>query len=560
MKVNKLGNKYKNIRRYREIWRVLRKYGFSFITDKMSVGSYLDNLFFRESKRLSQEYTPGQRIRMAIEELGPTFIKLGQILSTRYDLLPQDIVKELSNLQDKVKEFDFSIAKPILTQELGLEINDIFAEFDEKPIAAASIGQVYRGKLHSGETVVVKIQRPRVKEIIERDVEILKEIATLLDDHINKTGPIKYVDIVNEFSFFIKREIDYTYEAQNCQRFRENFVKDDKIIIPKVYWTYTTKRVLVLEEIKGFKVNDLGNIECRQWDKRLLAQLGAKTFLKQVFVHKFYHGDPHPGNIIIAEKDKIGFIDFGIVGFIDNTTLDFINKIIKAGYDRNIEGIIEALYKVNAIPPEIDELNLTKELYFIINYYYNVPISKLRFEEALNEVLQVSYKYRLRIPSQLVLLIKAVITLEGTAKKLSSDFSFGDIYKDIIKDMAKDKINIKSLIYDFASDSHGNIGRIKEMPKQLSSILDKLDKNQLRVFIKQEGVKQLEREINTMTNKISLSLLVASLIVGSSIVIKTDTNPSIMGVSAIGLVGYIIGAILGIYIIFSTLLNIKRNK
>lgn len=560
MRINKLGKRYKNIKRYREIWSVLSKYGFSILADKMKIEGSIKGFILKKSTKLSEKYTRAQRVRMAIEELGPTFIKLGQILSTRYDILPEDIVNELKYLQDRVNEFELSTAKQIFASETKQNIEEVFCNFEEKPLAAASIGQVYRAKLKSGERVVVKIQRPNLKDIIDRDIDILYNVAKLIDEHFNKQGPVHAVDIVKEFAYFIYKEIDYTYEGQNCQSFFEIFKDDKRVLVPKVYWDYTTKRILVMEEIKGVKVSNIPEINRRNWDKEKIADIGANVFLEQIFLHGFFHGDPHPGNILIVNQNKISFIDFGIVGYIDKYILNFIIALLKAGQDKDVDRIVESLFKINALTKETDEIDLRKDLYYILNYYFNVPINRLNFGEAFNEILMTAYKHKLKVPPQLILLMKSIITLEGTAKELNPQFSLSEISKEIIKKVTIKRLNPKKIVDEALEYSIDSFDNLKEIPRQVNNILNKIEKNQIKITMKQEGLKRLENEINSMTNKISLSLLVSALIVGSSIVIQSNKDPKILGISLFGVLGYVIGAIFGIGLVLSILINNKRNR
>ncbi len=559
MKVNKIGRSYNNFKRYREIWRVLVKYGFSMIADKMDFPKPLSMVFLKKSTKLSKEYTRAQRIRMAIEELGPSYVKLGQILSTRYDILPQDIVNELSLLQDRVKEFDIEKAKEIFRKELGKNIEEVFEYFDTIPIASASIGQVYQGRLKNGEWVVLKIQRPNIKKKINNDLQILFDISKLVDEHYNNKGIVKYNDIIKEFSFFIKRELDYTYEGLNCNRFEEMFKGDERVVIPKIYWEFTSKRVMCMERIQGVKLNNLDAIEKNSWDKKKLAKLGALIFMEQIFIHSFFHGDPHPGNLMILNENKLALIDFGIVGYLDNLTLEFVTSLLRAGVSKNVDRIINSLYRMNALNPNTNESDLRKDLYYILNYYYNIPIGKLDFSEVFTEILSLAYKHSIQVPTQLSLLIKSIITIEGTGKKLDPDFSLSQISKEMFRELASKKLNIKNNLSGLVNYMLDSLDNIKDLPRTINRIFDKIEKNQAKIIIKHEGFDKLRKEITNMTNRVSLSLVIAALIVGSSIVIQSSIEPQVFGLSVIGLIGYIVSGILGIMLVIATLLNLKKK-
>lgn len=540
-------------KRYREILTILSKYGFSFIAEKVGEGIP----FNRIKSRLIDDLSRGERIKLAIEELGPTFIKLGQILSTRYDLIPDDISRELESLQDDVYEVDIEKIKQIFIDETGQTIEEVFECFDEKPLAAASIGQVHSAILKTGEHVVVKVQRPGIRKTIEQDIEIVKNMARLIDENLNESGSLKATEIIDEFSKSITTELDYIHEAHSAQKMKINARKDKNVVIPKIYWDITTKKVIIMENIKGIKVNNKKALAERNWDKELISEIIAKSFMEQVFLHGLFHGDPHPGNILIVDKDVVSFIDFGIVGYIDNQMLDFIITTLRAISDKNVGKIIEKLIDIDSITIETEESSLRADIFNIINYYFDLPMDKIDFGEGLNEFLSVLYKHKLRVPSQLTTLIKAMVTLEGSLKNLDPHFNLLKMSSDIMDKLKKKKF--ESLNFKDTLNTTLNIyDTCKKIPGQMLSILNKVEKNQIKVTMKQEGLEHLEGEINNLTNKISLSLLVSSLIVGSSIVIHADIRPRVFGVPLFGVVGYLIGLVMGLVFIISAIRSRKK--
>lgn len=553
-------NKINRIHRYKEISNVLTKYGFSIIADKLHKKAILKKLFFKSSSRLSDDYTRAERVRMALEELGPTFIKLGQLMSTRYDRLPEDIVEELSKLQDNVGTFSWESAEEIFTTETGLKIKDVFLEFDKEPIAAASIGQAYRATLKSGENVVVKIRRPNIDKIVARDLQILKTLSGILDDHLVKKNVFNFNDILNEFSITIKRELDYTIEAQNYENFRETYKNNDKVVIPKVFWKYITKETIITSEVRGIKTSNIAEIDGNGYDKGKIAFNIAEIYMEQVFLHGFYHGDPHPGNLFVINENKIGFIDFGIIGYIDDESMKLLILLLKSSLHRNIDKIVEVFYKMDAISKDTNVMLFKRDINYVINYYYNVPLDKLKFSSALNDILRIAFKHKVEVPSQWILLIKSIITLEGTGKKLNPKFNFTDVSESILNKIKKDKLNPNKLtkksydlIYDGLSD-------IKEMPSMLNKILYKIDKDRISINMNHQGIEKLNSRLNSMSNKVSLSLIVSAIIIGSSTIIQSKTGPEILGMSAIGLIGFIIAGIMGMVLVISIILHSFGNK
>ncbi|OPJ56771.1 ABC1 kinase family protein [Alkalithermobacter paradoxus] len=548
---------YKNFKRYKEIMQVLIKYGFTFLVEKLKIDgiAYKIPLVIKEDIK---NMSTGERIRRTLQELGPTFIKLGQILSTRTDILDPSIIEELSKLQNDVEPFEFENAKKIFKSEIGLEFEDVFEELNENVLGSASIGQVYEGRLKSGESVIVKIQRPNIEESIRCDLEILYSLAKAIDEHYNE-NMIKLSEVVEEFSVSLVRELDYNFEGRNCEKFIEIFKNDKNTYIPKVYWDYTSKKVLTLEKIDGVKISDIITMKEKNWDPKKIANIGALSFMKQVFIHGFFHGDPHPGNIFAVDKEKIAFIDFGIVGFIDNVTLRFITDIFFASANKDIDKIISALIDLDCIQDTENIRKLREELSYLIHYYYNMPIKKINVSELVNELMRFARKNKVKLPSQFAPLAKAVITIEGFGKVLNPDFSLSLLFKDFIREFYINKFKPMNLLVDSRNYISDIVNDIKIIPRQMRLILKNLEKSEIKLNIDEKKFDHLEKAINNMTNKLSISLIISSLLVGSSLVITTNMGPTIKGYPLVGIVGYTLASFMGIILIISILFSTKNN-
>ncbi|WP_236876446.1 ABC1 kinase family protein [Clostridioides difficile] len=359
---------YRNLKRYREIGYVLIKYGFSFIVERLNIEGIAYKIPLFDPPEEIKNMTTGERMKRVLEELGPTYIKIGQILSTRKDLLDQDIIDEISKLRDDVEKFDSNIAIDIFKEEVGLSIEEIFLEFKEEPIAAASIGQVYEGVLKTGEEVIVKIQRPNIEKIIKSDLEILRTIANTLKD-LKKDFNLDLVQMIEEFQTQLMRELDYTFEAINATKFSRIFKNSDEVYIPKVYSEYNTKKILVMEKVNGTKLSDVEKIRRLGYNTKTIVEIGVRSFFTQVLSHGFFHADPHPGNIFVVAKNKIAYIDFGMIGIIDNKTLNQLNEIALAGVEKNVDKIIYLLIEMDALNGEADIKGLRQDLLYLIHYY-----------------------------------------------------------------------------------------------------------------------------------------------------------------------------------------------
>ncbi|MGO1368054.1 ABC1 kinase family protein [Senegalia sp. (in: firmicutes)] len=544
-------NKTTKIHRYREIYNILTKYGFSVVADRLPNRMFFKKVFFRKSSKLSENYTRGERLRMALEELGPTYIKLGQLMSTRYDLLPNDIVEELSKLQDDVGEFGLDKARGLFKEEIGKNIEDCFLEFDENPLAAASIGQVYNAKLFSGEEVVIKIRRPNIKNLIEKDLDILDTIAGIIDDYVVKKNVVNFKDIVEEFSTTLRRELDYTMEAQNYENFKEALKENKYAFVPKVFWEFTTRKILVTSKIDGIKINNIKELSKNIYNKEKIAYNLAKTYMEQVFVHGFFHADPHPGNLFVVEKEKIGFVDFGMVGYLDDESTKLLMLLLKSSVEKNSEKIVETLYKMDSIPKDTNKMLFKRDINYVLNYYYNLSFDKIDFSDALTDILRITYKHKVRVPSQLIVLIKTIISIEGTAKNLNPRFNLTDVSKDLLDTIKKDKLNSKKIFKKTSSSIHTMLEEVSELPKMLNNIFYKISNDKTTINMNHEGLSKFRKELNSISNKLSLSLIISAIIIGSSTIAQNEAGPQILGMSAIGLIGFLLAGVMGIILIIS---------
>ncbi|AHM56272.1 ABC-1 domain protein [Peptoclostridium acidaminophilum DSM 3953] len=549
----------KNLRRYRQILHVLMKYGFTYLVEKMNIDDYI----YRSPGGMSDEIknmTHEERIKSAIVELGPTFIKLGQILSTRGDLLDDAIIEQLSKLQDDVEAFSFEKVGEIFYNEMGITIEEAFLEFEKSPMAAASIGQVHRARTRKGKRVIVKVQRPGIEAVISSDTDILYFVAKLLQERIDKKSATNYMEIVDEFSASIKREMDYNFEARNCEKFAQIHKNDEDIYIPRVYWEFTSKKVLALEMVEGVKISDVDEIKRRGWDCKTAAFIEAKAFMKQVFSYGFFHADLHPGNVFVLDKGTIAFVDFGIVGVIDKDTKKLINQIFSSINDNNVDGIVDCLVQLDAVDPDSNIRKLKEDLSFYIYYYYNTPLERISITELIREFLYFARKNRVALPTGFTMLAKTIVTLEGTGKKLYPEFSISMLMDEFLRQSYMDIERYRESARETRYYIESILRDVKSIPEQIRWMLNRIRKNNIRISVEEIRFSLLEREISKMTNRLSASLIISAIIVGSSIVIVSGKGPDIKGYPAIGLLGYSIATIMGFFLVFSMLFSRNRNK
>lgn len=439
-------------------------------------------------------------------------------------------------------------------------LEESFISFDPNPIASASIGQVYEAVLKTGEKVVVKIQKPSIKKIIERDLEILYNIAKLLDEHLDSQKPYNLLEIVDEFSHVIMRELDYSLEGRNAERFYQNFKDNSNVIIPKVYWDYTSEKVLTMERIYGIKIMDINKIKSKNWDLENLAEISANCFFKQIFIFGFFHGDPHPGNIFAVGNSKIAFVDFGIVGYLDKGTMSFISNLLTAAVKKDIDKIINILGEIDALQTNTNIRRLKEDISFLINLYYNMPLNKLNLGEAFKKIMEVAYINRVKLPSQFTILLKSIVTFEGSVKYLNPKFSLSNIAKDFSKEIYYYKFNPQNLAREFKDYSEEIFYGMKLLPKQIKNLIRRIENNEIKFKLEQTDSDKLQNELSRMTNKLSLSLITSALIIGSSFIIQNTNAPMMWGISIFGIIGYLLASILGISIIISIILSNFRKK
>ncbi len=550
---------YKNIKRYKEILHILIKYGFGFAVEKLNMDHVAYKIPITKPNEELQYMTTGERIRKAFEELGPTYVKLGQILSTRNDIFDQDIIDELSKLRDNVEVFSTDIAREIFVSETKLNIEDVFKEFNEVPIAAASIGQVYEAKLYSGEDVIIKIQRPNIERTIKADLEILQSGASILND-IVKENETNFEKILEEFKVQLLRELDYNFEAINAMKFYEIFKDSEEVYIPKIYSEYTTKKVLVMEKIIGVKLSDISKIKKFGWDTDNISKIGVKALFKQVFECGFFHADPHPGNIFVLNSNCISYIDFGMIGIVDKKTFSSLNNIVLAAVQKNADKIIFLLEDMGITKTTVDKDALKLDLLYLLHYYYDVPLDKISLSDILNEIFMFFRKYNIAMPTELTTLAKTVITLEGTARELNPNFTVYSIGQEFIRYYYNNRLNPKAL-FDSSKDSIEDIYLdLKTIPKQLRVILKNIEKNNIKIHIDDIKAPKLEEQLSDLTTNISLSLVLASLVVGSSLIIASPNIEQSVWIRYLALAGFLVSFVLGLTLVITIFKAKYRRK
>ncbi|OHB32928.1 MAG: 2-polyprenylphenol 6-hydroxylase [Desulfuromonadaceae bacterium GWC2_58_13] len=553
----RLNRNIRTIRRYRNVLGILIKYGFGHVVEQLNINYYLElgrrivtlGTATKEIERLTQP----ERLRLAMVELGPTFIKLGQILSTRPDIIPKEYADEFSKLQDKVPSIALEEIELQIQRELGYPIDELFSEFSPLPIAAASIAQVHRGRLKSGEEVVVKIRRPGIKKIIETDVDILIGLAYLIENHIPTAEIYDPIGVVKEFRRTINREMDFTREGHTIDRFAVNFANSSTVHVPQVYWSLTGEGVLTMEYVDGVKVSNIELLRDAGYDLKEIARNGADSFLKQVLVDGLFHGDPHPGNFFILPGNRICMLDYGMVGRLDSDLKFQLADLLLAILHRDVDNVISLLLYSGDITEDINTKHLKRDLSELIDDYYEIPLQEINAGKLLTEFIEILNLYRIKFPADLMLLGKALITIEGIGRQLDPDFNMIEHLRPFMEKLVRDKVTPTHLSKELlrVAQSYGALA--KNLPRDLKEFINRVNRNKFKINLEHRGLEKLITDLDKSSNRLSFSLLIAALIVGSSLIMQTDKGPMLFGFPMLGFLGYSIAAFLGLWLAIAIL-------
>ncbi len=557
-KISAAGLTYRHYARYRQIITILFKYGFEDILGAFKIDKYIDaglKLISRKRRDLIDSYSRPQRVRMAFEDLGPAFIKLGQALSMRPDFVSVKFINELSKLQDMVPPCDFPEIKATIESEFNLGINEIFDFFDTTPIASASIGQVYKARLKDGREVAVKVQRPGLDNLVATDLGIMYHLASVIENNITEISFLRPIKIVEEFSRIIAKELDYNIEASHLERFAQNFTDDPTIHIPEVYRALTAKRVLTMEYLNGTKVSDIARLDKAGVDKKRITGCGANLLLKQIFDHGFFHSDPHSGNIFILENNVIGMLDFGQVGAVDQQSREDFVDLIDSVVHQNSFKATRQLLKITFWDKKPDTRRLEKEIADFIGNHLHKTLKDLNIGLLLQDLLNIVSRYKLRIPPDIFLMMKALGTIEGIARQLDPDFDMIEQATPFIKQIKIERVHPQRLSDDIQTLTGEFIQFFKQFPTDMIEISRLIRDHKLSLKIDNSSLETIQSTNNKSGNRIAFSIIIAALIIGSAMVITAETPPFIFGMSFFGFSGIAISAVMGLWLFLAIIRN-----
>ncbi|HMN15621.1 MAG TPA: AarF/ABC1/UbiB kinase family protein, partial [Bellilinea sp.] len=544
--------------RYREIVGIFLRHGFGFAFSQLEP----DWNFFRNFLRLPSRKKPSTpskdlatHFRLALEELGPTFVKFGQILSTRPDLLPPAYITELSKLQDDVPPTPWESIREVLIRELGRDPEQVFLTIDLQPMAAASLAQVHAATLPDGQEVVVKTQRPGINAVIDTDLEILSSLAVRAQT--TRWGKVyDFVGIANDFAFTLRNELDYRREGRNADRFRENFAHETHLYIPQVYWGYSSQRVLVLERIHGIKIDDLPALDLAGYDRHRIALHSARIIIKEVLEDGFFHADPHPGNYNVMPGEVIGAMDFGMVGYLrDQDRLNLIRLYLVA-VALDADGIVDQLIRMGAAGAEVDRTELARDIGRLLTKYYALPLKEIRAREVVEEIMPIAFHHHLRLPSDLWLLGKTLAMMEGIGLQLDPDFDVFAVAQPFVRRMLLNIVMPNSGWARAAVLGGANWSELlNRLPQAGNRMLERIERDE-PIKLRIDDIDKIINRFDRLFTRLSLSVLVGALIIGLAFLVSR-TSPNIWGQRMI-IGGFVAIISLGIWLIIS--LFRSRNK
>ncbi len=534
----------KYIKRRREIVGTFVRHGLGYFVQRFGLGDQtaLTSSRIGITRPQKNQYLLASNLRQALVELGPTFVKLGQLLSTRPDILPPVFIEELEKLQDKVTPISYEEIKRVLEKEIG-PIDKVFAEFNAEPLAAASIGQVHRARLLTGEEVIVKVQRPDIEAKVRNDLEILKGLARISERRSADAQQLGILAMVEDYAKTLLRELDYEREARNTERVYKNFAEDKRVVIPKVYQQHSSPRVLIEEFIPGLKLSDIEGIEAHGWSRRKISALGTEAFLSQIMMHGFFQADPHPGNILVLDEERICFIDFGEIGYLSDLRLTYVGQLLIAINNNNPYSAMSVLRNMGILADIEDTDDFSEDFADLVASLYSSSMGGLDMKRMRTEIMEIAYRYQLKMPAYLTSLMKALITVEGVGKKLDPSFNFSEVAAPLATRVYRERLKPKNISKYLRAKYYKNIEPLREMPANFNSLLKNTAEGRLNMNLQVDVSPRLYRKMTQLVSRLSFSLIIAGALIGSAMIIQANHSAQVERFAFMGVTGFAIALI-----------------
>jgi ubiquinone biosynthesis protein len=496
----------------------------------------------------------GRHLREMLDELGPTFVKFGQLLSTRPDVVPPDIVAELRSLQDDVTPFPFAQVRAVVEEELGLTLEQAFLEFGETPIAAASIGQVHRATLPNGDEVVVKVQRPNAPRQVENDLALLYQAAKLIRERVRALDFIDVNELVDEFARFIRQELDYKLEARHADTFRRDFEGSDEVVVPRVYWDYSGVRLLTLQYLEGVQLADLDHTVTALGERRELAYRVTRAWMEMIFQHGFFHGDPHPANVLVLRDGRIGLVDFGLVGKLTEEDMARLTALFVDAATENVDALPRRLADLGVRYPKEREEELTAALRDLFYRYYGASLAEIDPIQVIREAFALIYSLNLHLPTRFVLLDKAIATLGSVGVELYPDFNVFEVARPYARTLMVERFSPQRLAFRAQRRGRELFEIANELPYQVHDVLQEVRDGQIEVGFVHKGLDEFMHKMDVVVNRLVVAMVVAGGLLGSSLIgILADDGPQIFGIHFLSVIGFVMSGVLGTWLLWGVL-------
>jgi ubiquinone biosynthesis protein len=554
MQILQLNRNYKNLTRLVKIVSVIGKYGFSELLSRMrkGLGIIPEKIFSSRQEKNLLTYTPQQKMRLALEELGPAFTKLGQILSLRPDIIPPSYAQELEKLQDRTPPVQFKKIMEVIQDEFTEDVHEVFSLVEETPVASASIAQVHRAVLKkSGEVVAIKVLKPGTRALVEKDLSVVTHLTRIAVNYIPELRAYNPLRTVSEFSEILLGELNFHKEANTIERFSRFFSKKDYIHIPKIYKKYSTNRVLVMEFIDGIKISDIEALDDAGIDRKTVCQNAAEIVLREIFEFGFFHADPHPGNIFILRDNTVAPVDFGITGYIDDEGVQVIGNILLGLIDRDVDKIIRYLKRYNFISDDTDERRLKIDLIDLMDSTWNVALSQIDVSRSIREMFNLTRRYRIWFPGEYFLIFKTLLEVDGVTRRLHPDFNIAESIKPYMRRWFMDQYSPKKYIKDLAVLLDDLNYFLRYLPTEIGSIIKRIRYGKWKLPLVHENLEKAVSDIDRTGNRLSFSIIIASLLLSSAIIVQAKVGPFIRGYPVLGLAGFFIAAVMGIWLLIA---------
>ncbi len=548
---------YNCLVRYKEILAILVKYGYKDLLMKINPSENKDiNEVLKDGNTVPPEsvtaLSGAERFRLLLESLGTTFIKFGQILSTRNDILPEDYCAELKKLQDKVPPFPDEQAKAIIKEELGKTTDELFQSFSEKPVACASIAQVYKATLPSGEIVAIKIRRPNIEKRIQADLAIMEDLSRLLEKYVQEARAIRPTTLVREFGRQLQQEMNLLVEANNLERFNILNQNESRLKLVKLYRDLSTSHILTMEFVTGTKISNTEKLRSLNLDLKTIAKNGASVIISQIFDQGFYHGDPHPGNILVQDDGRICFLDFGAMGKLTKEQRMLLAEGLVAVVRRRDDELLRVVLKLSSNGDDIkDTKELGRDISDFVDTYAYLPLNRIKVDEILNDLTKLLTKHGIILPPEISTLVKVLAMLDGTYLAIDPDFQVMEVMKPYAQKLVLEKFDPKRLASDMTHTSAELYRLLRDLPDEARSIIKTIKKAELKVSVSSGNLKQVLRTFDKDANRLSYALIVSALLLASALLLHTHTPPVWHEVSILGIVGLIASATMGLWLLIA---------